>query len=188
MSASRSKRREIDELGVEGVGARSGDVRIVSQNRHAEGARAGRDVAADAAQANDPERLAGELRSDQLEPVPAPFAQRLHRLRDLAREREHQPEGLLRRRERVGGRRVEDDHAGGRRRLDVDRIDADAGARDDGQPRTGGQQIAVDARLRTNDQAVGLGQRDLQFLARAADQRVDRDSGRAQDCEAPFGK
>ena len=51
--------------------------------------------------------------------------------------------------------------AGGGRGLDVDRVDADAGARDDGQLRSGGQQIAVDARLRTHDQAVGVGRARL---------------------------
>ena len=182
------QRLEVDELRVERVGARRGDVRIVRLHVHAEGARARRDVAADAAETDDAERLAGEFGADQLEPVPTPFAQRLHGLRDVAREREHQAEGVFGRGDRVGGRRVEHDDAGCGRRGDVDRVDADARARDDGQLRTGRQQVAVDARFRAHDQSVGGLERGLEIVPRAADHRVDRDAGLTENCETLLGE
>ena len=63
-------------------------------------------------------------------PLPAALLQRGVRLRDVAGERDEQPDRVLGRGDdgRLG--RVRDDDAAARRRLDVDVVDADAGAPD----------------------------------------------------------
>ena len=62
----------------------------------------------------------------------------------------------------------------------------DAGARDDRKVRPGGEQLAVDARLRANDQAVGARERRDELGARAAHLRVDVDARVAQHRQTVF--
>ena len=107
-----------------------GDERVVGDDVHAEADRASRDLLADPAEAEHAERLPLELDPTPLRPLPATLLERRVRLRDVAGERHHQPDGLLGGRDdgRLG--RVRDDDAPPRRRLDIDVVDADAGAPD----------------------------------------------------------
>jgi hypothetical protein len=85
--------------------------RIEGHDLHLEAERAGSDDAADIARADQAQRLAGDF--DAHEVILRPFA----RLRlgvgfgDLAREREHQRNGVFRRGDRVAERRVHHHHA-----------------------------------------------------------------------------
>ena len=83
---------------------------------HPEGARAGRDELADAAEAEDPELLVVELDARELRALPATRGQRGVRLRDVARQREQQRQRVLGGGDDVRLRRVGDDDAPPRRR------------------------------------------------------------------------
>jgi len=83
---------------------------------------------------------------------------------------------------------VEHDDAGRGRSRDVDRVDAHAGARNDGQARACGEQVAIDARLRAHDESVGGAERRFEVVPRATDHRVDRDAGLTKNCETLLGE
>jgi len=122
---------ERHELGRESLGARARDERIGRQQVHAEGGGAMRDCPADPSEPDDAERLAGEFGADERLAFPVPGPNRRDGARGVAHERKHQREGLFGRGERVRPRGIEDDDAGVGRCSDVDRVDADAGPRDD---------------------------------------------------------
>ena len=92
------------------------------------------DLLADPAEAEDAERLAGELDPAPARALPGSLLQRGVRLRDVARERDQQADRLLGRRDdrRVGRVRDDDPAAGGGIHVDV--VDADAGPADHLQP------------------------------------------------------
>ena len=104
--------------------------RVVGDDAHAEAAGAGGDELADAAEPEHAEHLLVDLDAAELRALPLARGQRAVRLRDVAREREHQRHGVLRGRDDVRLRRVGDDDAALGGRLDVDVVDADAGAAD----------------------------------------------------------
>jgi len=106
----------------------------------------------------------------------------------VTHQREHQREGLLRRRDRVGVGSIEDDDAGVGRGVDVNRVDADSGTRDDHQVWPGCEELTVDARLRADDETVGFGERLHELLARGADSRGNLDTATAQHVEADIGE
>ena len=120
----------LDALDAELAEPLDGDERVERDDAHAETERAARDLLADAPEAEHAERLAGELDAAVLLALPAALLQRGVRLRDVARERDEQPDRVLGRRDdgRLG--RVRDDDAAPRRRLDVDVVDSDARAAD----------------------------------------------------------
>ena len=97
------------------------------------------DLLADAAEAEHAERLAGELDAAVGLALPAALLERGVRLRNVARERDEQPDRVLGRRDdrRLG--RVRNDDAAPGRRLDVDVVDADARAADHLQAATRGR-------------------------------------------------
>ena len=119
------------ELDAELAGPVGAHVRVVGDEPHAERERTLRDEHADAAEADDAERLAVEL--DALPPRAVPLAglEVGVGLRDVARLREQQRDRVLGRREHVRLRRVHDHHAAPGRRGDVDVVEADAGPADD---------------------------------------------------------
>ena len=126
----------VDVVGGLGLGhaellvALGADERVEGDDVHAEALRALGDELADAAEAEDAERLVEQLGARELAALPLACAQALVRLRDVAGEREQQRERVLGRRHDVRLRRVGDDDpalGGGR---DVDVVDADAGAAD----------------------------------------------------------
>ncbi len=104
--------------------------RVEGDHAHPEAARAGRDELADAAEPEHAERLLVDLDPAELRALPLARGQRAVRLRDVARQREHQRHGVLRGGDDVRLRRVGDDDAALGGRLDVDVVDADAGAPD----------------------------------------------------------
>ena len=77
-----------------------------------------------------PSVLLGELDAAPARALPAPLLERRVRLRDVARERDEQADGVLGGRDDVRLGRVRDDDPAPRRRVDVDVVDADARAAD----------------------------------------------------------
>ena len=80
------------------------------------------------------------------------------RRRDVAGEAQDVADGELGRRDDVRGRRVDDHDAGGRRRLDVDVVEPDAGARDDLEHRRRRDRLGVDLRRRADQHGVRVGE------------------------------
>ena len=140
------------------------------------------DLLADPAEAEDAERLAGELDPAPARALPAALLQRRVGLRDVARERDQQADRLLGGRDdrRVG--RVRDDDPAARGGVDVDVVDADAGAADHLQPVGALDQVGGQLRRRADDDRVvvadGLGEVgvavdvDVEVLAQQLDARL----------------
>ena len=149
------------------------DERVVADDAHAEPERPPRDLAADPAEAEHAERLVGELDPAPARALPAALLQRRVRLRDVAGERDEQPDRVLGGRDdgRVG--RVRDDDPPPRRRVDVDVVDADAGAADHLQPLGALDQVGGQLRRRADDDRVV-----------AADDLLERRVGVLVDLEA----
>ncbi len=184
-SATASSTR-LGQLGAALAHAVGADERVVRDDAHAEPAGAGRDELPDAAEADHRERLVGQLDATEAAALPAPVDQRRVRLRDVARQRQHQRDRVLRRRQRVRLRRVADQDAARRGRLDVDVVDTGAGPADHAQPRAGGDQLGVDARGGAHHERVVAGD-PLQQLG-AVEVRRDVDLGRlAQPVDAGRG-
>ena len=87
---------------------------------------ADRDGLPDLAETDDAERPAAQLQAGELGALPLAAAERRVGRRDPAGDAVEQGEGVLGGRDRVAGRRVDDDDAGARGRLEVDVVDADA--------------------------------------------------------------
>ena len=119
------------ELHLQRARAARREIRIVSQHAHAKGDGAPRDLRADAAHAEDGERLVVKLDAFEVLPVPLAGLHARIGLRDVARRRDHQREGVLRGRDRVPARRVHHDDAALRRRIHIHVIHAHARAADD---------------------------------------------------------
>ena len=117
------------------------------------------DGLADAAQADDAQRLVGQLRAHVLVAVPLAFDQALIGRRDVARQGQHHGDRVLGRAQRVAGRRVHhhDAQPGGGLRVDV--VGADAGADDGLEPMIALQHVGRDLHAAAADRAVELGQR-----------------------------
>ena len=111
--------------------ALGGDERVVGDEVHAEAAGAVGDELADAAEADDAERLVGELDALPAAALPAPGDERRVGLRDVARLGEEQRHRVLGGRHDVALRGVDDHHAAPGGGLDVDVVEADAGPADD---------------------------------------------------------
>ena len=130
------------------------DERVVGDHLHAEADRPARDLLADPSEPEHAERLALELDPSPLRPLPPALLERGVRLRDVARERHHQPDGLLGRGDHGGLRRVGDDDAAPRRRRDVDVVDAHAGTPDHLQVRGALDQVGRELRGRADHDRV----------------------------------
>ena len=72
---------------------------------------------------------------------------------------------MLRGRDGVAGRRVDDGDAGAGRRVEIDVVDADARPADDLQPRSRRDRLRVDLDLAADDERVIVGQRGEKLLA-----------------------
>ena len=83
----------------------------------------------------------------------------------------------------VGARRVHDDDAARAGGVDVDVVDAGAGARDRAKPRRGGDQIGGHFRGAAHDDGVGVGEIGGQVGRRAAAARIDGPAFGAQEVE-----
>ena len=80
---------------------------------------------------------------------------------------------MLRGRDRVPGRRVDDRDAGSRGRIEVDVVDADARAPDDDEPAARADQGGIDVDLAAHDERVVVGQDRAQLVARQPGSLVD---------------
>ena len=122
---------------------------------------------------DDAQRLAAQLDAGELRALPLAAAHRGVGGRGLAGEPEQQRERVLGGGDRVAGGGVDDGDAGPRRRLEVDVVDADAGAADDDEAGARGDQLGVDLDLAADDEGVVLGQDRGDLLAREAELLVD---------------
>ena len=158
--------------------ARSGrHVGVEGDEAHAEAARPVGDELADPSEADDAERLVGELDALPLAALPATVDEGGVGLRDVARLGEQQRHRVLGRRDDVRLRGVDDHHAAGRRSVEVDVVESDSCPADDHQPVGRGEQLAVDRRRRADDQRLGAGDGVEQLgcaTARVAHRRCDR--------------
>ena len=163
--------------------------RVVRDEPHAERVRALGDEHADAAEADDAERLAVQLDALPLRAVPLPGLEVGVRLRHVARLREQQRERVLGRREDVRLRRVDDHHAAPRRLGDVDVVEADAGPADDDEVGARGEHLGGDLR-RAADHQRGRARRPRpsSCCRREAGLHVDVEAGGAHRVEPAFGE
>src|SRR5581483_11861802 len=99
-------------------------------------------------------QLSGELRASVRLPLPAALLQRRVRLRNVARERDEQSDGVLGGRDDRRLRRVRDEDAAQRRRVHVDVVDADSRATDDLQPDRALEHVGGELRRRADDDGV----------------------------------
>jgi hypothetical protein len=129
---------------------------VVAEHPHVEGPGAFGHRLADAAEPHDAERLAGELRAHELVAIPLLGSQARVGRGHVPRQAEHQREGMLRRAQRVAGRRVHhhDAEAGGRLLVDV--VGAHAGPHDRPQAMVAGERVGGDLHPAAADGAVVL--------------------------------
>ena len=145
-----------------------GDERVVGDDAHAEADGPPRDLLPDPAEAEHAERLSLELHPAPFRALPAALLERGVRLRDVAREGDQEPDGLLGRRDdgRLG--RVRNDDPVPRRGFDVDVVDADPGPADHLEARRQLDQIRGQLRRGANHDRVvaadDLGDRRLSVL------------------------
>ena len=126
--------------------------RLERDDAHLEAAGAAGDLGADAAEADDAQRLAAQLDAHELRALPA-----CRRCSDACAsgmwraQGQHQADGVLRGGDRVALRRVDDDDAAPGRRVDVDVVDAGAGAADDLQLAAGVEDVGGHLGLAADD-------------------------------------
>ena len=142
------------------------DERVEGEHLHPERAGPLGDELADAAEAEDAERLLVHLHPAEPAALPLAALQRRVCLRDVARLREHHRDRVLGRRDDVRLRRVRDDDAllGGRRHVDV--VDADPGAADHLQALRALDHVGRQLRGRADHDRVVVGDRAGQLLLR----------------------
>lgn len=154
-----------------------GDERVVGDDLHAEGAGPLADLLPDTSESHDAERLAAQLGAGEAALLPALLLHGRIGGGHRAREGEHEREGVLRDADAVGARGVHDDDPAGAGFVEVDVVDAGAGARDDAQARSGGDHLAVDRGRAPHDQAVGVGEGGEQRGLRSAGAGIDGPPG-----------
>ena len=130
------------------------DVRIVADELHAKGTGATGDLAADAPDTDNAERLAHEFGAEEVGAFPAPLVHRLLGARQVAHEADHHAEEQLGHGDRIAGRRIDDGDAERCRGVDVHVVDAHAGAAHDAQSAGGPEQGAGDLRCAAADDRV----------------------------------
>ena len=171
-------------LGAELGDALRGDVRVVGDGAHPERARPRGHEPADAAVAEQRERLVGELDAREALALPGAVAQRALGRADVAREREQQCERVLGGRDdvRLGG--VADDDARRRRGVHVDVVDPDSRAADHAQLAGARDERRVDRRGRAHDERLGVRERGGEI---GAGLELDDLAGLAQQLQARVG-
>ena len=134
--------------------ALGGDERVVRDDTHPEPERAMRDLPPDPSEAEDAERLAGDLDSREPRAIPGAGLERGMRLRNVADEREHERDRMLGRGVDRRLRGVRHDDPASRGCVDVDVVDADSGAADDPQSCRALDERGVERRRRAHDDRV----------------------------------
>ena len=150
---------EREQVHAELLGARARDVGVVRDDAHVEGLQTRGDERADAAEADDADGLLEQLGAGVRAPLPLALGERRVRGRDVAGEAQDVADRQLRGRDDVGCRRIDDHHAGGRRRPDVDVVEPDAGPCDDLQHGSGRERLGVDLRGGADQHRVRVGER-----------------------------
>jgi hypothetical protein len=133
---------------------------------------------ADTAEADDAERLAGDLGAHVLRTIPAAFDQRLIRRGDVPRQGEHQRHRMLGRAERVAGRGVHHDDAGPRGGGAVDVVGADAGPHDRLQLTVPFERLGGDLHAAATDGAVEFRQGIAEVVTLETGANLVGDAGR----------
>ena len=132
---------EAEQLDAHLLGPILGDERVVRHEAHPEALGPVGDELADAAEADDAERLVGQLDAFPAAPLPATGHERGVGLGHVARRGQQQRHRVLGGGDDVALRGVDDHHAtlggGG----DVDVVEPDAGAADDHQVGSGGEHL-----------------------------------------------
>ena len=149
--------------------------RIIGDHLHLQSDRAIGHDRADIAATDDAERLACDLDAHEAVLLPLPCLGGGVRLRDLPRERQHQRDRMLRRRDRIAERRIHHDDALGSRRGDVDVVDADAGAPDHLQAFCLLQDLGRHLGGRAHRQAVEIADQLGELLLVGAELRLEVD-------------
>jgi D-3-phosphoglycerate dehydrogenase len=144
-------------------GTRGLHVGVVRDDLHPEGGHALGDQDADAAEADDTEGLLAELDARVLVPLPLAVLQRGVGLRDVAGGGDEQAAGELGGGDDVGGRGVDDHHAGLGGGGDVDVVQAHTGAGDDLQLLGRGDGLGVHLGGGADEDGVDVGDRGQQL-------------------------
>ena len=173
-----------DGLDAELGGLLGGDERVEPDHLHVEADGAAGDLAADAAEADDAERLAGDLGAEELVAVPLAGLHGGVGGGDVAGQGEQQGDGVLGGRDGVAARGVHDDDAPARGGGDVDVVDADAGADDAAELAGIVEQVGGEAGAGADDGAVGGAEGGGEVGALEAGSVVEVDAGLLEDVEA----
>ena len=170
------------------LGALGAAVRVVAHEPHAEGTGALGHEAADAAEAEDGERLLVQLHAGVLPALPDALVHGRVRLRNLARAGKHEADGVLGGGHDVGRGRVAHDDAVLGGRFDVHVVHAHAGAPDDAQAIGGFDDLGRDLRGRAHDERIVAGNGLDQLLGRHLQLDVDLAPLVAEHCETRLGQ
>ncbi len=142
----------------------------------------------DPSEADDSERLVGQLDTVPLRTLPSPGPQRRMGLRDVARLTQQERHGVLGRGQRVRLRSVDHHHAPRRRGGRVDVVEPDSGPSDHDEVRRGVEQVGGDLGRRPDDECVGTDDRLRHLVGRQIEPDVDIVSGRAETVQTGRGQ
>ena len=149
---------ECDEADAVFAGDGGGDEGIAADDFEAEAAGAAGDFKSDAAEAEDAESLAAQLRALQTLLFPLAGVHGGVGGGELAGQREHEADGELGDGDGVGAGRVHDDDAAARGGFGIDVVDAYAGAANDAQFGRVLHQRVVDLHGGADDESIGIGE------------------------------
>ena len=152
--AARSSGKRLDPVDAELGEALGAHVGIEGEDPHVQAAREPRHLPPDAAEADEAERLPGELVAGKPRAVPAAFLERGVGLGNRAREAEQETERVLRRRDDGGLRRVRDHDSAPRGRVEIDVVDPHPGPADHLELRRFLDQAGVEVRAAADDDRV----------------------------------
>ncbi len=141
-----------------------GDKRIAADDFEAETARASGHFKPDAAEAENAEGLAAQLRALQALLLPLAGVHGVVGGGQLAGQREHEADGELGDGDGVGAGRVHDDDAAAGGGFGIDVVDTHAGAADDAQLRRVLHQRVVDLHGAADHECIGIGERGGQTI------------------------
>jgi hypothetical protein len=159
--------------------------RVVGDDAHFEALCTVGDDRADIAAADDAERLAVKLDAHKARFLPFAGLGRAVGRRDFARQCEHHRDCVLGGGDRIAVGRVHDDDAARARRLDIDIVDADAGAADDAEAIGDGEQFGRDLGRRAHRQPVILADAVAQIGWSEANCDIGLDGARPENLHRP---